>query len=35
MNGNDSLRGGHPRSTAKIGTHPIHPMLGVHDTSNL
>ena len=27
MNGNDSLRGGHPRSTAKIGTHPIHPML--------
>ena len=26
MNGNDA-RGGHPRSTAKIGTHPIHPML--------
>jgi uncharacterized membrane protein len=27
MNGNDVPRGGHPRSTAKIGTHPIHPML--------
>lgn len=25
MNGNDNH--GHPRSTAKIGTHPIHPML--------
>ncbi|MEO8454085.1 MAG: DUF2231 domain-containing protein [Sphingomicrobium sp.] len=27
MNGNDAPRGGHPRSTAKIGGHPIHPML--------
>jgi uncharacterized membrane protein len=27
MNGNDTPSGGHPRSTAKIGTHPIHPML--------
>jgi uncharacterized membrane protein len=27
MNGNDVPPGGHPRSTAKIGTHPIHPML--------
>ena len=27
MNGNDSPRGGHPHSTAKIATHPIHPML--------
>ena len=27
MNGNDAPRGGHPRSTAKIATHPIHPML--------
>lgn len=26
MNGNDT-RGGHPRSTAKIADHPIHPML--------
>lgn len=26
MNDNGA-RGGHPRSTAKIGTHPIHPML--------
>ena len=23
----DGPRGGHPQSTAKIGTHPIHPML--------
>ncbi len=23
----DGPRGGHPRSTAKIGSHPIHPML--------
>jgi uncharacterized membrane protein len=27
MNGNDNPRGGHPRSTAKIADHPIHPML--------
>jgi uncharacterized membrane protein len=27
MNGNDSHRGGHPHSTAKIADHPIHPML--------
>ena len=27
MNGNDSPRGGHPKSTAKIADHPIHPML--------
>jgi uncharacterized membrane protein len=27
MNGNDAPRGGHPHSTAKIATHPIHPML--------
>ncbi len=27
MNGNDAPRGRHPHSTAKIGTHPIHPML--------
>jgi len=27
MNGNDSPRGSHPHSTAKIATHPIHPML--------
>src|SRR3954471_24637376 len=27
MNGNDTPRGGHPHSTAKIGDHPIHPML--------
>jgi uncharacterized membrane protein len=26
MDGND-VRGGHPHSTAKIGDHPIHPML--------
>lgn len=27
MNGNDVPRGGHPKSTAKIADHPIHPML--------
>jgi uncharacterized membrane protein len=27
MNGNDTQRGGHPKSTAKIADHPIHPML--------
>jgi uncharacterized membrane protein len=27
MNGNDAPRGGFPQSTAKIATHPIHPML--------
>jgi uncharacterized membrane protein len=27
MDGNDTNRGGHPHSTAKIATHPIHPML--------
>jgi len=27
MNANDVPPGGHPQSTAKIGTHPIHPML--------
>jgi uncharacterized membrane protein len=27
MNGNDSPRGSHPHSTAKIADHPIHPML--------
>lgn len=27
MNGNDAPRSGHPRSTAKIADHPIHPML--------
>ena len=27
MNGNDTNRAGHPHSTAKIATHPIHPML--------
>src|SRR5437868_5776062 len=27
MNGNDSSRGAHPHSTAKIADHPIHPML--------
>jgi uncharacterized membrane protein len=27
MNGNDTRRGGHPQSTAKIADHPIHPML--------
>ena len=27
MNGNDTERHEHPRSTAKIGGHPIHPML--------
>jgi uncharacterized membrane protein len=27
MDGNDTRRGGHPRSTAKIADHPIHPML--------
>ena len=27
MDANDSPRGGHPRSTAKIADHPIHPML--------
>lgn len=27
MNGNDTPRGGHPHSTAKIADHPIHPML--------
>ncbi|HKX92921.1 MAG TPA: DUF2231 domain-containing protein [Sphingomicrobium sp.] len=27
MNVNDSPRGGHPKSTAKIADHPIHPML--------
>jgi uncharacterized membrane protein len=27
MNGNDAPHGTNPRSTAKIGDHPIHPML--------
>ena len=27
MNGNDGSAHGHPRSTAQIGGHPIHPML--------
>jgi uncharacterized membrane protein len=27
MNGNDAPRGGHPKATAKIADHPIHPML--------
>lgn len=27
MDGNGAHRGGHPQSTAKIGGHPIHPML--------
>jgi uncharacterized membrane protein len=27
MNGNDTNHSGHPHSTAKIATHPIHPML--------
>src|SRR3954464_5426163 len=27
MNGNDTPHGGHPQSTAKIATHPVHPML--------
>jgi len=27
MNGNDIPRGAHPRSTAQIGGHPLHPML--------
>ena len=27
MNGNDAQHGAHPRSTARIGDHPIHPML--------
>jgi uncharacterized membrane protein len=27
MNGNDTARGGNPHSTAKIASHPIHPML--------
>ena len=27
MNGHDDVRGTHPPSTAKIGGHPIHPML--------
>jgi uncharacterized membrane protein len=27
MNGNDAPHSAHPRSTAKIGGHPIHPML--------
>ncbi|HEX6072841.1 MAG TPA: DUF2231 domain-containing protein [Sphingomicrobium sp.] len=27
MNGNDAPHGTHPRSTARIGDHPIHPML--------
>ena len=27
MNGNEAPRGRNPQSTAKIGTHPIHPML--------
>ena len=27
MNGNDTARSGNPHSTAKIATHPIHPML--------
>jgi len=27
MNGNDTARSGNPHSTAKIASHPIHPML--------
>jgi uncharacterized membrane protein len=27
MDSNDTKRGGHPQSTAKIADHPIHPML--------
>lgn len=27
MNGNEGSAHGHPRSTARIGDHPIHPML--------
>lgn len=27
MNGNETPHGGHPKSTAKIADHPIHPML--------
>jgi uncharacterized membrane protein len=27
METDESVRGGHPRSTARIGDHPIHPML--------
>jgi uncharacterized membrane protein len=27
MNGNDTPRGGHPRSTVQIAGHPLHPML--------